>query len=300
MQDICRACVVIAREVNRAGLADILGEAGTVNVQGEEVKKLDVFANDHVIEALSAGGHCCAVASEENEDIVDTGKNNGEFVVAIDPLDGSSNIDVNVSIGTIFSIYKRVSPPGPGKREDFFQGGNRQVAAGYVIYGSSVMLVYTSGKGVHGFTLDPTVGEFLLSHPNIQMPKRGKTYSINEGNAASWDSATTRYVRHLKEKDAATGRPYSMRYVGTLVADFHRTLINGGIFLYPASPKPKLRLLYEAAPLAFIVESFRWMLADTAVPSLMGATIGTSVSVILFTTGYLFFRAREPYFTDVL
>ena len=225
------AVKMIAREVRRAGLIDILGAAGTENVHGEKVTKLDVYAQE--------------IPREYPR---------GKYVFMFDPLDGSSNIDVNISIGTIFSIHRRVTPGDDGRLEDCLQPGYKQVSAGYVLYGSSVMLVYTTGKGVHGFTLDPSVGEFLLSHPNIRMPARGKTYSINEGNAASWDPGTKKYVNWLKEKDPATNRPFSMRYVGTLVADFHRTLVNGGIFLYPPSPKPKLRLLYEAAPLAMVAE----------------------------------------------
>jgi fructose-1,6-bisphosphatase I len=250
------AVKMIAREVRRAGLIDILGAAGHENVHGERVQKLDVYAQDRLEVGMARTGLLCCMASEERPELIKIPREHprGKYVFLFDPLDGSSNIDVNISIGTIFSIHRRVTPAGDGAPEDCLQPGSRQIAAGYVLYGSSVMLVYTTGKGVHGFTLDPSVGEFLLSHPDIRMPARGKTYSINEGNASAWDAGTAAYVKRLKEKDPASGRPYSLRYVGTLVADFHRTLINGGIFMYPASPKPKLRLLYEAAPLAMVAE----------------------------------------------
>lgn len=250
------AVKMIAREVRRAGLIDILGAAGKSNVHGERVQKLDEYAQDRIEEALKRSGNVCSLASEEREEIIPVanGFRRGKYVFHFDPLDGSSNIDVNISIGTIFSIHKKISPGEHGTLADSLQPGLKQVAAGYVLYGSSTLFVYTTGKGVHGFTLDPTVGEFLLSHPNLKMPARGTSYSINEGNSASWDVATSAYIQHLKEKDEATKRPYSLRYVGTLVADFHRTLLRGGIFLYPAAPKPKLRLLYEAAPMAFIAE----------------------------------------------
>src|SRR5262245_57264676 len=250
------AVKMIAREVRRAGLIDILGASGHENVHGEKVQKLDDYAQDRLEIGMVRSGLLCCMAGEQRPETIPIPREHarGKYVFLFDPRDGSSNIDVNISIGTIFSIHRRVTPTGDGCPEDCLQPGTKQVAAGYVLYGSSVMLVYTTGKGVHGFTLDPTVGEFLLSHPNITMPRRGKSYSINEGNAAYWDEGTERYVAHLKEKDVETQRPYSLRYVGTLVADFHRTLINGGIFLYPSSPKPKLRLLYEAAPLAMVAE----------------------------------------------
>lgn len=260
LRDIGIAAKIVNREVNKAGLADILGEAGEINVQGESVKKLDVFANEQFIAALSVGGECCAIASEENEEIIivdNPMSKNAKYVVAIDPLDGSSNIDVNVSVGTIFSIYRRTSLSGPGTNEDFMQHGTEQVAAGYVIYGSSTMLVYTTGKGVNGFTLDPSIGEFCLSHPNMMMPKSGKTYSLNEGNYLHFPDGVKKYLKYCQEEDKATKRPYSSRYIGSAVADIHRNLITGGIFIYPAtaaSPKGKLRLLYECNPLAFIVE----------------------------------------------
>lgn len=250
------AVKMIAREVRRAGLIDILGAAGHENVHGEKVTKLDDYAQDRLEIGMARTGLLCAMASEERPEIIPIPReySRGKYVFMFDPLDGSSNIDVNISIGTIFSVHRRLTPTGEGRLEDCLQAGTKQIAAGYVLYGSSVMMVYTTGKGVHGFTLDPTVGEFLLSHPDIKIPARGKTYSINEGNAASWDPGTEKYVSYLKEKDVESNRPYSMRYVGTLVADFHRTLINGGIFMYPASPKPKLRLLYEASPLAMVAE----------------------------------------------
>lgn len=260
LSDIAIAAKIVNREVNKAGLAGILGETGDKNVQGEKVKKLDIYANEQFIAALSVGGECCAIASEENEDIItiDNAVSKGaKYVVAMDPLDGSSNIDVNVSVGTIFSIYRRVSLSGPGKLEDFLQPGTEQVAAGYVIYGSSTMMVYTTGKGVNGFTLDPSIGEFCLSHPNMQMSKKGKTYSINEGNYVHFPEGVKKFIKYCQEEDAATNRPFSSRYIGSAVADVHRNLITGGVFLYPttsASPKGKLRLVYECNPLSFIVE----------------------------------------------
>jgi len=260
LRDIGIASKIVNREVNKAGLADILGEAGEINIQGESVKKLDVFANEQFIAALSVGGECCAIASEENEDIIlveNEMSKNAKYVVAMDPLDGSSNIDVNVSVGTIFSIYRRTSLTGPGTKEDFFQRGTEQVAAGYVIYGSSCMLVYTTGKGVNGFTLDPSIGEFCLSHPNMQTPKSAKIYSINEGNYVHFPDGVKKYIKYCQEEDDATDRPYSSRYIGSGVADIHRNLITGGIYIYPTtakSPKGKLRLLYECNPLAFIIE----------------------------------------------
>jgi len=260
LRDIGIASKIVNREVNKAGLVEILGETGETNVQGERVKKLDVFANEQFIAALKAGGEVCAIASEENDDIIpidsDISKN-ARYVVAIDPLDGSSNIDVNVSVGTIFSIYRRTTLSGPGQLEDFMQRGTEQVAAGYVIYGSSCMMVYTTGKGVNGFTLDPSIGEFCLSHPNMQTPKSGKIYSVNEGNYLHFPDGVKKYIKYCQEEDAATGRPYSSRYIGSGVADIHRNLINGGVYIYPTttkSPKGKLRLLYECNPLAFIIE----------------------------------------------
>jgi len=260
LRDIGIAAKIVNREVNKAGLVDILGETGDKNVQGENVKKLDVFANEQFIAALSSGGECCAVASEENEDIIivdNAVSQNAKYVVAIDPLDGSSNIDVNVSVGTIFSIYRRISLSGPGTMEDFLQQGTEQVAAGYITYGSSTMLVYTTGKGVNGFTLDPSIGEFCLSHPEMKIPKNGKTYSINEGYYIHFPDGVKKFIKYCQEEDSKSNRPYSSRYIGSAVADIHRNLINGGIFIYPTtsqSPKGKLRLLYECNPFAFIAE----------------------------------------------
>jgi len=255
------AAKVVNRDVNKAGLVDILGELGSENVQGETQKKLDVFADEKFINALRASGECCGIASEENQDIVtfdeDLAKD-GKYIVTMDPLDGSSNIDVNVSIGTIFAIYRRLSPVGhKAKMEDFLQEGTKQVAAGYVIYGSSTMLVYTTGRGVNGFTLDPSIGEFCLSHKNIKTPQSGNIYSINEGNYIKFHEGVKRYLKYCQESDVETNRPFTSRYIGSLVADFHRNLLKGGIFLYPATASHtngKLRLLYECNPIAFIAE----------------------------------------------
>ncbi len=254
------AAKIVNREVNKAGIADILGKAGNENIQGEEQMKLDVLANDIFIDALSHREIVCGIASEENDEhieiknAINTSLNN--YVVLIDPLDGSSNVDVNVSVGTIFSIYKRVTPAGtPVQLEDFLQKGVNQVAAGYVIYGSSTMLVYTTGNGVHGFTLDPSIGTFYLSHPQMMFPKNGKIYSINEGNYIKFPQGVKDYIKYcqLEEED----RPYTSRYIGSLVADFHRNMIKGGIYIYPStsnSPNGKLRLLYECNPVAFLAE----------------------------------------------
>ncbi|MCX8105451.1 MAG: class 1 fructose-bisphosphatase [Ignavibacterium album] len=260
LHDLSLAAKVISLEVNKAGLVDILGFTGSSNVHGEEVKKLDVYAHEMLIKAMDHGGHLCVMASEEDEDIIHIPPEFyiGKYVLLFDPLDGSSNIDVNVSIGTIFSIYRRISPGnGPGTLEDCLQPGFKQVAAGYIIYGSSTIFVYTAGNGVHGFTLDPSFGEFILSHPNIKTPKKGKIYSINEGNYLYWHPGLKKYIKWLQEEDKSTGRPYSSRYIGSMVADIHRNLLYGGIFMYPAdirNPKGKLRLMYECNPMAFIVE----------------------------------------------
>ncbi len=260
LRDISIAAKIVHREVNKAGLVDILGETGDTNVQGERVKKLDVFANEQFIAALKAGGEVCAIASEENDDIIPIDSaisKNAKYVVAMDPLDGSSNIDVNVSVGTIFSIYRRTSLSGPGTLDDFLQRGTEQVAAGYIIYGSSCMLMYTTGKGVNGFTLDPSIGEFCLSHPDMKTPTDGKIYSVNEGNYLHFPDGVKKYIKYCQEEDKATNRPYSSRYIGSGVADIHRNLITGGVYIYPTttkSPNGKLRLLYECNPLAFIVE----------------------------------------------
>ena len=260
LQQITLCTKIIASRVNMAGLADHLGLTGETNVQGEEVQKLDELANATLIRNLSRGGKVCALGSEEESEPVlpPPGYPTGKYVVLFDPLDGSSNIDVNVSIGTIFSIHERVSPGNQGGSvADLLQIGTKQVAAGYVIYGSSTMLVYTTGQGVHGFTLDPTVGDFFLSHVDIRMPERGKIYSVNEGNHSTWQPGVQKWVDWLKAPSDDKARPYSARYVGSLVADFHRTLLKGGVFAYPADKKNthgKLRLMYEAAPLAMIAE----------------------------------------------
>jgi len=258
--DIGTAAKIVNREINAAGLVDILGSIGSTNVQGETQKKLDVFANEMFITMLKGGGECCAIASEENEKVISFQNNIselGKYVVAIDPLDGSSNIESNVSIGTIFSIYRRKSEIGVGTHEDLLQPGVNQVAAGYIIYGSSTMLVYTTGKGVNGFTLDPSVGIFCLSHPDMKFPINGNIYSINEGNYVYFPDGIKKHIKYLQEEDQCTRRPYTSRYIGSLVADFHRNLIKGGIFLYPGTtknPNGKLRLLYECNPIAFIAE----------------------------------------------
>ncbi len=263
------AAKIVNREVNKAGLVDILGEAGGTNIQGESVKKLDVFADRRFIEALRASGECAGIASEENDEIVkfktDLAKD-GKYIVTMDPLDGSSNIDVNVSIGTIFSIYRRISPRGhEATLEDFMQRGTKQVGAGYVIYGSSTMLVFTTGRGVNGFTLDPSIGEFCLSHPNMQIPLSGTIYSINEGNYIRFPGGVKKYIKYCQESDRQTQRPYASRYIGSLVADFHRNLLKGGIFIYPQTeshPEGKLRLLYECNPMAFVMEQAGGMATD--------------------------------------
>lgn len=251
---------VIHRAVSKAGLVDVLGKTGGTNIQGEEVQKLDDFANITIVHKMDHTGFLCGMASEEVDDLIeiaDKHPQGGAYTLAFDPLDGSSNIDANVSIGTIFSIHRKISNAPKATDEDFLQEGRKQVAAGYIIYGPSTMLVYSFGDGVHGFTLDPSIGEFLLSHPNIKTPQRGRIYSVNEGNASKWDKRAAEAVEYFKKDDKATGRPYSTRYIGSLVADFHRNLLYGGIFMYPAdakSPEGKLRLLYEASPLAFICE----------------------------------------------
>ncbi|GAB2957135.1 class 1 fructose-bisphosphatase [Hymenobacter coalescens] len=252
LRDIALAGKIINREVNRAGLAGITGAYGQQNVQGEEQQQLDVVANIRFIRALRNGGQACAVLSEEEDDIIHTGNDQGKYVVAIDPLDGSSNINVNVSIGTIFSIYRRVTPVGSkATREDFLQGGRQQVAAGYILYGSSTMMVYTTGHGVAGFTYEPSLGEFFLSHPSITIPATGSTFSCNEGYWFQYAECVRTFLMDCKR------RAYSGRYVGSLVADYHRNLFTGGIYLYPPTsktPAGKLRLLYECYPLAMLIE----------------------------------------------
>ena len=261
LRDIGLASKRVHVEVNKAGLVDILGDAGTMNVQGEEVKKLDVFANNQFMGVLQHGISCAGIGSEEMDDIVvfdDEVSNKSKYVCLFDPLDGSSNIDVNVSIGTIFSVYRRVSELGkPATKEDFLQPGINQVAAGYVIYGSSTMLVYATRRGVQGFTLDQSVGEFTLSHPDIKCPDSGKIYSVNHGNFFQYDQKVKEYITTCQKKNKTNGGPYTQRYIGSMVADVHRNLIKGGIFMYPGTtdkPKGKLRLLYECNPFAFIVE----------------------------------------------
>jgi fructose-1,6-bisphosphatase I len=260
LSELVVAAKVIYRAVNKAGLVDVLGRTGVINVQGEEVQKLDDFANIIIIHKMDHTGYLCAMASEEMEgifEIPDRHPQGGKYTLAFDPLDGSSNIDVNVSIGTIFSIHRKITTGPKGTEADFLQVGWTQVGAGYMIYGPSTMLVYTAGDGVHGFTLDPSVGEFLLSHPNIKTPARGKIYSANEGNSHLWDDRVSKMVDYFKTPDDESGRPYTARYIGSLVADFHRNLLKGGIFMYPGdikNPAGKLRLLYEAAPLAMICE----------------------------------------------
>jgi len=259
LYDLCLAAKIISRHVRRAGLSDILGPAGAVNVSGDLQQKLDLFANETVRQSVQFTGRVCVTASEEDQAPVPVpaGKPSGKYVVLYDPLDGSANIDVNVSIGTIFSIHKRVTKrSGTAGLADCLQVGKKQVAAGYILYGSSTMLVYTTGQGVHGFTLDPTIGEFLLSHPNITTPPVGRYYSVNESNWNRWTPSVQRVVGAFKNGEG-TVQPKNARYIGSLVADFHRNLISGGIFLYPAAtnyPQGKLRLLYEAAPLALVVE----------------------------------------------
>lgn len=261
LHHIGTAAKMVSSKVNRAGLADIIGEAGNVNVQGEDQQKLDVYADEVFLGALRLSGECCGVASEENQNIISFTSEfarNGKYIVCIDPLDGSSNIDVNVSVGTIFSVYRRLSERGnQTEQKDFLQPGTEQVAAGYIIYGSSTMMVYTTGNGVNGFTLDPSVGEFCLSNPSMKIPSEGRIYSINEGNYIKFRDGVKRYIKYCQERDPESGRPYLSRYIGSLVADFHRNLLKGGIFLYPESetyPEGKLRLLYECNPVAFVAE----------------------------------------------
>ncbi|OEU44522.1 MAG: fructose-bisphosphatase [Desulfobacterales bacterium S7086C20] len=266
INELIVAAKVISREVNKAGLVDILGATGRINVQGERVQKLDIFANQIIIQRMQHVGQLCCMGSEEDPDLIEIPPEypKGDYIIVFDPLDGSSNIDVNVSIGTIFGIYKREggSPNSDILLSEVLQPGIKQVAAGYFIYGSSTMMVYTTAKGtgVHGFTLFPSVGEFLLSHENIRIPEKGKIYSVNESNYQYWDNRTRALVDYFKTPDRKTGRPYTSRYVGSLVADFHRNLLKGGIFMYPADkkdprkPSGKLRLMVEANPLAMVVK----------------------------------------------
>lgn len=267
LSSIRLASKVVNREVNKAGLADIIGKMGSSNVQGEEQQKLDVFANEVFIKALTMREVVCGIASEENEHFIEVvpseNSHLSKYVVLIDPLDGSTNIDVNVSVGTIFSIYRRISEDGPVTIDDFLQPGYKQVAAGYVVYGSSTMMVYTTGNGVNGFTLDPSLGTYYLSHPNIKFPKTGKIYSINEGNYIKFPQGVKDYIKYCQMEEG--DRPYTSRYIGSLVSDFHRNMLKGGIYIYPsysAAPKGKLRLLYECNPMAFLAEQAGGMATD--------------------------------------
>jgi len=269
LHHIGTAAKMVNAKIRKAGLVEILGRAGAENPQGEDQQKLDRYADDVFIDALKASGECCGVASEENQNEViftEEFAKRGKYVVCIDPLDGSSNIDYNVSVGSIFSIYRRVTERDADSGIiDFIQEGNRQVAAGYVIYGSSTMLVYTTGNGVNGFTLDPTIGEFCLSHPNMKTPSKGRIYSINEGNYIKFPDGVKRYIKYCQENDPSTGRPYTSRYIGSLVSDVHRNILTGGLFLYPPTiiyPSGKLRLVYECNPIAFIVEQAGGMATD--------------------------------------
>tara|TARA_R110002072_G_scaffold254402_1_gene413273 strand:- start:8339 stop:9346 length:1008 start_codon:yes stop_codon:yes gene_type:complete len=280
LSDIAIASKVVSNDVRRAGLMeDILGAQGNTNVQGEEQQKLDVIADNAFISIFKTGGEVCGIASEENDDFMpfeSEFSQSGKYVVLFDPLDGSSNIDVNVSIGTIFSIYRRQSPKGtPATLEDMLQPGDNQIAAGYVLYGSSTMMVYTTGKGVNGFTLDPSIGEFCLSHPNMKMPETGRVYAMNEGNINICNAGIKEYIEtYCQQTQPGEPRPYSGRYIGSLVADFHRNLIKGGIYIYPETtvdPQGRLRLLYECNPLAYIAEQAGG-LATTGVERVMGMT----------------------------
>ena len=263
------AAKMVNKIINKAGLIDIIGRSGDINIQGENQQKLDVYADEVFINALLSSGECCGVATEENENEIifsDTFAEKGNYIVCIDPLDGSSNIDYNVSVGSIFSIYRRITPRGEKVRnEDFIQAGSRQVAAGYIVYGSSTMLVYTTGKGVNGFTLDPSIGEFCLSHPGIKTPVDGYIYSINEGNYVHFSAGIKKYIKYCQVLDEESGRPYTSRYIGSLVSDFHRNLLKGGIFLYPetkTAPLGKLRLVYECNPIAFIASQAGGIASD--------------------------------------
>jgi len=271
LTELILSAKIIDREVSKAGLLDVLGVTGEVNVQGEIVQKLDDFANQVIIRRMERAGVLCAMVSEENADFIEIPRQFpvGDYILIFDPLDGSANIDANVSIGTIFSIYRRTSfNQQDVSVGDILQKGSMQVAAGYIIYGSSTMMVYTAGDGVHGFTLDPSVGEFLLSHPDIKIPDQGRIYSVNEGYSSYWDEPTKNIVNYFKSHDNSLGQPYSLRYIGSLVSDFHRNLIYGGVFMYPADsrdarkPSGKLRLMCEAAPMAMIIEQAGGMATD--------------------------------------
>lgn len=266
LRDIGLAAKIISREVNKAGITNILGDDGSTNVHGESVKKLDLFADKQLISALNRSEITCMVISEENDGIVELDNDGGKYIVYLDPLDGSSNIDVNVSIGSIFSIYMRKSSSTDVlTKEDALQPGTKQVAAGYVLYGSSTLMAYTTGAGVSVFTLDPSIGEFILCDENVIIPEKGKIYSVNEGSYNSWNDGLKKYVKYCQVEDPATDRPYKARYIGSMVADVHRTLITGGIFIYPNSsqyPNGKLRLMYECNPLSFVIEQAGGMAID--------------------------------------
>jgi fructose-1,6-bisphosphatase I len=260
VNEILVGAKIISLELNKAGIGgDILGATGTRNVHGEAVQKLDDLANSTFLSIISKSGTVCAITSEEMENpLIVPPEHAGKYIFMMDPLDGSSNIDVNVSTGTIFSIYRKKSPGDTVTDQDLLQKGTDQVAAGYVVYGSSTMLVYSSGQGVHGFTLDPSLGDFILSHPDIRIPEQGNIYSVNEGNTENWGDKQKKFISYLKEKDKASGRPYKARYIGSFVSDFHRNLLKGGIFMYPSdtkNPSGKLRFEFEAGPMAFIVEN---------------------------------------------
>ena len=268
LNSIRLAAKIVNHEVNKAGLVDIIGAAGDVNIQGEDQQKLDVYANDKFIQTLTKRNIVCGIASEEEDDFISINSQDenhqNKYIVLIDPLDGSSNIDVNVSVGTIFSIYRRVTPVGtPVTKEDFLQQGKKQVAAGYVVYGTSTMLVYTTGAGVNGFTLNPAIGSFYLSHPDMQFPEDGHIYSVNEGNYIQFPQGIKNYIKYCQKDEA--DRPYTARYIGSLVSDFHRNMIKGGIYMYPQSsknPEGKLRLLYECNPMAFLAEQANGKASD--------------------------------------
>jgi fructose-1,6-bisphosphatase I len=266
LRDIGLAAKIVSREVNKAGITNLLGQFGSENVHGESVKKLDVFADEQIKSALARSGIVSMMISEESNELVRLESSSGKYIVFFDPLDGSSNIDVNVSVGTIFSIYSRKSPRNRTPREsDALQPGDRQSAAGYVLYGSSTMLVYTTGMGVSSFTLDPSIGEFMLSDDDIRIPDFNPQYSINEGNASGWPEGVRNYISHIKEVDPETKRPYSLRYIGSMVSDLHRTLLLGGIFLYPAQCEQstgKLRLMYECNPMGYIIEQAGGLAVD--------------------------------------
>ncbi|MGX9418115.1 class 1 fructose-bisphosphatase [Vibrio sp. RC27] len=271
LASISLASKIVHREINKAGLVDITGAVGTDNVQGEAQQKLDLYANEVFKSALEARDRVCGVASEEEDEAVTFNKElnkNAKYVLLMDPLDGSSNIDVNVSVGTIFSIYERISPIGtPPTAEDFLQTGDKQVAAGYVIYGSSTMLVYSTGNGVNGFTYDPSIGSFCLSHENMMIPERGRIYSINEGNYIRFPTGVKQYIKYCQANVPAENRPYTSRYIGSLVSDYHRNLLQGGIYMYPSTasyPNGKLRLLYECNPIAFLMEQSGGVATDGA------------------------------------